>query len=104
MISIGLLATQHRRLTPLFLGALLDAALALLPLTFSGKRILRLTLLSGRFTMSTTSKNDPIPVDDPRLFFRQIVDSSPALTCKRAGFEEVVECRSAKSDGGEFVD
>jgi PAS domain S-box-containing protein len=29
--------------------------------------------------MSTMAKNDPIPVDDPSLFFRQIVDSSPAL-------------------------
>jgi PAS domain S-box-containing protein len=29
--------------------------------------------------MSTMAKNDPIPVDDQSLFFRQIVDSSPAL-------------------------
>jgi PAS domain S-box-containing protein len=29
--------------------------------------------------MSTMAKNDPIPVDDQTLFFRQIVDSSPAL-------------------------
>jgi PAS domain S-box-containing protein len=29
--------------------------------------------------MSTMAKNDPIPVDDQGLFFRQIVDSSPAL-------------------------
>src|SRR5580698_8618292 len=29
--------------------------------------------------MSTMAKNEPIPVDDPNLFFRQIVDSSPAL-------------------------
>jgi PAS domain S-box-containing protein len=29
--------------------------------------------------MSTMAKNDPIPVDDQYLFFRQIVDSSPAL-------------------------
>ena len=29
--------------------------------------------------MSTIAKNDPIPVDDQSLFFRQIVDSSPAL-------------------------
>jgi PAS domain S-box-containing protein len=35
--------------------------------------------LPGRFTMSTMAKNEPIPVDDSSLFFRQIVDSSPAL-------------------------
>jgi PAS domain S-box-containing protein len=29
--------------------------------------------------MSTMAKNDPIPVDDHSLFFRQIVHSSPAL-------------------------
>jgi PAS domain S-box-containing protein len=29
--------------------------------------------------MSTMAKNEPIPVDDQSLFFRQIVDSSPAL-------------------------
>ena len=29
--------------------------------------------------MSTIAKNEPIPVDDPSLFFRQIIDSSPAL-------------------------
>jgi PAS domain S-box-containing protein len=29
--------------------------------------------------MSTMAKNDPIPVDDQSLFFRQIVDLSPAL-------------------------
>jgi PAS domain S-box-containing protein len=29
--------------------------------------------------MSTMAKDDPIPVDDQNLFFRQIVDSSPAL-------------------------
>src|SRR5271170_6893289 len=29
--------------------------------------------------MSTMAKDDPIPVDDQSLFFRQIVDSSPAL-------------------------
>jgi PAS domain S-box-containing protein len=29
--------------------------------------------------MSTISKNEPIKVDDPSLFFRQIIDSSPAL-------------------------
>src|ERR1700678_2848562 len=29
--------------------------------------------------MSTMAKSDPIPVDDQSLFFRQIVDSSPAL-------------------------
>jgi PAS domain S-box-containing protein len=29
--------------------------------------------------MSTMAKNDPIPVDDQSLFFRQVVDSSPAL-------------------------
>jgi PAS domain S-box-containing protein len=29
--------------------------------------------------MSTMAKNDPSPVDDQSLFFRQIVDSSPAL-------------------------
>jgi PAS domain S-box-containing protein len=29
--------------------------------------------------MSAMAKNDPIPVDDQSLFFRQIVDSSPAL-------------------------
>ena len=29
--------------------------------------------------MSTMAKDDPIPVDDQGLFFRQIVDSSPAL-------------------------
>src|SRR6201997_3377714 len=34
---------------------------------------------SGRFTMSTMAKDDPIPVDDQGLFFRQIVDFSPAL-------------------------
>jgi PAS domain S-box-containing protein len=35
--------------------------------------------LSGRFTNSAMAKNDPISVDDQSLFFRQIVDSSPAL-------------------------
>ena len=29
--------------------------------------------------MSSMAKNDPILVDDQSLFFRQIVDSSPAL-------------------------
>jgi PAS domain S-box-containing protein len=29
--------------------------------------------------MSSMAKNEPIPVDDPSLFFRLIVDSSPAL-------------------------
>ena len=29
--------------------------------------------------MSTMAKNEPMPVDDPSLFFRLIVDSSPAL-------------------------
>jgi PAS domain S-box-containing protein len=29
--------------------------------------------------MSTMAKDDPLPVDDQSLFFRQIVDSSPAL-------------------------
>ena len=35
--------------------------------------------MSGRFTMSTMAKDEPIAVDDQSLFFRQIVDSSPAL-------------------------
>ena len=29
--------------------------------------------------MSTNAKNEPVPVDDQSLFFRQIIDSSPAL-------------------------
>jgi hypothetical protein len=32
-----------------------------------------------RFTMSTMAKDDPIPLDDQSVFFRQIVDSSPEL-------------------------
>ena len=36
-------------------------------------------MLSGRFTISTMAKDDPIPVDDQSLFFRQIVDSFPEL-------------------------
>ncbi len=35
--------------------------------------------LCKRFTMSTMANNDPIAVDGQSLFFRQIVDSSPAL-------------------------
>src|ERR1700723_2657008 len=34
---------------------------------------------SRRFTMSSIAKDDPIPVDDQSVFFRQIVDSSPEL-------------------------
>ena len=46
--------------------------------------------LSGRFTMSTMAKNDPIPVDDQCPFFRQIVDSSPVLlhTARLNGYLE----------------
>jgi PAS domain S-box-containing protein len=35
--------------------------------------------LSERFTMSTMAKDDLIPVDHQSMFFRQIIDSSPAL-------------------------
>jgi K+-sensing histidine kinase KdpD len=62
-------------------AAHLEVAFAFLPLTVSGQENMRewLSRLAGRFTMVTMAKNDPIPVDDQSLLFRQIVDSSPAL-------------------------
>lgn len=43
--------------------------------------------------MSTMAKDEPIPVDDQSLFFRQIVDSSPELlhTARPDGYLEVSE-------------
>src|SRR5260370_39085333 len=38
-----------------------------------------LSRLGGRVSMSPIAKIEPIPVDDQSLFFRQIIDSSPAL-------------------------
>ena len=49
-----------------------------------------LSRLSGRFTVSTMAKINPIPVDDQCLFFRQIVDSSPA--CSILKFHERTQC------------
>jgi hypothetical protein len=73
---------QHRWLTPLVFVALLEVALAYLPVDIFGAGEyyeLSSRRLSGRFTIFSMANDDPIPVDDQGRSLRQIIDWAPAL-------------------------